>query len=294
MATAELNTDTMIVYSVTDQGLALLKEELTGLDAAQDYEACRKGIATCRQLRVEVEKKRKELKADALEYGRKVDGEAKRITAALEAIEQPLQLSKDAVDNEKLRIKREKEEAEKAKIEAELKAKRDAEEAKLKAEREAEAARLAEERKRLEAEQRALVEARRAEQARVEAEQAKLLAAKKAEQDRIDAERRKLAAEKAEIEKQQAVIRAEQETAARIERERVAAEERRKAEEIAAAEHAARVEALKPDKEKIAALAVQLRAFVLPTVTDNQAIDFLNSIANVINDLAADCERFSA
>ena len=49
--------------------------------------AARMEVKNCR---VAVEKHRKHLKADALEYGRTVDKEAKRITALLEPIEQHL------------------------------------------------------------------------------------------------------------------------------------------------------------------------------------------------------------
>jgi len=58
--------------------------------------------------RVAVEKKRKDLKADALEWGRKVDAEAKRISALLEPIEVHLQTEEDKVTKEKERIKAEK------------------------------------------------------------------------------------------------------------------------------------------------------------------------------------------
>ena len=58
--------------------------------------------------RVAVEKKRKDLKADALEWGRKVDAEAKRITVLLEPIEVHLQTEEDKVTKEKERIRTQK------------------------------------------------------------------------------------------------------------------------------------------------------------------------------------------
>ena len=66
--------------------------------------------------RVEVEKKRKELKADALEWGRKVDTEAKRIFGLLEPIETHLQTEENRVAQEKERIRQEKIEKEKARV----------------------------------------------------------------------------------------------------------------------------------------------------------------------------------
>ena len=65
-----------------------------------------------RTARTDVEKRRKELKQDALDYGRLVDSTAKRITERLEAIEGPLKANKELIDAENERIKREKEEAE--------------------------------------------------------------------------------------------------------------------------------------------------------------------------------------
>lgn len=59
--------------------------------------------------RVAVEKLRKELKADSLEYGRKVDAEAKRITAMIEPIETHLEEQEAIVTREKERLKAEAE-----------------------------------------------------------------------------------------------------------------------------------------------------------------------------------------
>src|SRR5690242_13239142 len=79
-------------FAVTDDYLAEMREKATGLNCltADGYEQTRLAIADCRTLRVRVEKTRKELKEDSLKYGRMVDAEAKRITAAIEAIENPL------------------------------------------------------------------------------------------------------------------------------------------------------------------------------------------------------------
>ena len=57
--------------------------------------------------RVAVEKRRKELKADALEYGRRVDDAARAITAKLEPIERHLQEQEDIVLKEQERQKAE-------------------------------------------------------------------------------------------------------------------------------------------------------------------------------------------
>ena len=180
--TTEENTK-LVKYEPTDAAIAELKTRLdaTLIDCRtpQGYEAARRGIGECRALRVAVEKKRVALKADALEYGRRVDSEAKRITAMLEAIEDPLQAKKDAIDNEKKRIAQEAEEKRLAAIRAE-------EErliAVAKAERDA---LVAEENRKLE-EQRAAI---RAEQEKLAAEKARIEAEQAAERAKLEAERK--------------------------------------------------------------------------------------------------------
>ena len=82
-------------YNVTDARLAELRQKNQGLTIAglhdkAGYELVHNNRMELVKLRGTLELKRKELKADSLEYGRKVDGEAKRIQTAIEAIEAPL------------------------------------------------------------------------------------------------------------------------------------------------------------------------------------------------------------
>jgi colicin import membrane protein len=107
----------LVDYAViTDEAIEVLEKKFTPLEITdgKTYKAVAAAIGEVRGYRVSVEKKRKELKRDALVYGRKVDGEAKRITALLEPIESQLKTKKQIVDDKKAR-----EAAEKAKIEAE-------------------------------------------------------------------------------------------------------------------------------------------------------------------------------
>lgn len=119
---SEENMNTVIKFSVTDQAIAELKQKHGGIVVnfgdTKGYKALSSAIAEIRIKRGEVETTRKELKADALEYGRKVDAEAKRITAALEEIEQPLKGMKEAYDTEVERVKAEKLAQEAARIAA--------------------------------------------------------------------------------------------------------------------------------------------------------------------------------
>jgi len=110
----------VIEYGVTEAALAELKGKYAKVPDAgtkEGYALCKAGIAEIRPLRTSVEKRRKELKADALAYGRKVDDLAKTITNALVAIEQPMKDAKQVVDDEVKRIEEEKRQAEIKRIE---------------------------------------------------------------------------------------------------------------------------------------------------------------------------------
>jgi hypothetical protein len=97
----------VITYPTNDEVIAKLRTECADLtpDTPKGYEEVRVAIGNLRTLRVSVEDRRKELKAGALDYGRKVDAEAKRLTEAIEAIETPLRDKKQAVDDEKARAR---------------------------------------------------------------------------------------------------------------------------------------------------------------------------------------------
>lgn len=291
-----LKSTHVVEYSVSDAAIEKLRERYSGLTItdSHDYEKVRTAIADVRDIRVQVEKTRVELKADALAYGRKVDAEAKRITGLLLEIEEPLKLEKAKVDDEKARVKREKEEAEKARIEAELKAKREAEEAAAKAERDRiaeeqriESERLAKERAALEAERAAAEEERRKAQAIID-EQNRLAQAKLDEEAaKLKAERERLAREQFEREAKE---RAEADARAKVEREAAEkkAREEREAEER---EHRA---AMAPDFEKLAAFAKAIADLPSPDVTTSEAIHYLHHASEHLNQAVELLEDFAA
>lgn len=97
------------------------KLEIKDVKDTEGYRQVTEAIAVIRTSRVNVEKKRKLLKADALEFGRKVDSRAKELTAMLEPLEESLKAKRDVIDNEKERIKQEKEQAEQRRIDGRLK-----------------------------------------------------------------------------------------------------------------------------------------------------------------------------
>lgn len=106
----EHDNSPLITYSITDAKLAELRQkyaEVPDATTPEGYALVKAGLSELVPLRTGVDKKRKELKAESLEWGRKVDAEAKRITEVLEAIETPLRSAKEAVDAEAERVKQE-------------------------------------------------------------------------------------------------------------------------------------------------------------------------------------------
>lgn len=247
-----------VVYSPTQAAISQLKDQCKDLLAdpaaavktAEGYEQVRSALAVTRNWRGQIEKQRQALKADSIEYGRRVDAEAKKWVGLVLAIEDPLKAAKEKVDEEKEKARLAAVEAERLKAEAEEKAKRDAEEARLKAIRDAEEAKLRAERESLEAERRRLAEEKAADDARrkadedrrkaeeeerqrvAKAEADRVAAEQKAERDRIAAEQSQLAAERDRIEQEkrdlEAKAKAEQEAKDRAEFERKAREQAEK------------------------------------------------------------------
>lgn len=309
-----------INYPVSLKQIAALEREymaltVSGVDDQRGCQLVHEARMNVKQKRVAVEKRRKELKADALAYGRQVDAVAKQLTEPLQSIELYLQEQEDIVAKEKQRIAEEKERQRQAEIKARIdklakvgSVRPEAELAAMSNQQFAEcflAAETAfEERKVAEAKAKAEADAER-ERQRIEAERlAKERAALEAERAKAQAEREALEAEKRRIEKEKADAErakelekaraeaAEQARLAEIERHRREAEEkaereRREAEakadaERKAAEEKARQEALRPDKEKILAFANDLASLGVPDLS-NLSKKKVAAIRGIIN-----------
>lgn len=91
-----------ITYSITLAKIGQLaekyKEVPADLTVKANYDLVKKAASHLRGLRTDVEKRRKELKADALEFGKRVDGAAKELTERLVAIEEPFSTAKKEHD----------------------------------------------------------------------------------------------------------------------------------------------------------------------------------------------------
>lgn len=341
-------------YQPADAGIADLRERFMPLvvEGVEDREGLRR-VHDARMVvkahRVAIEKTRKDLKAGALEYGRRVDDEAKRLKALLEPIETHLQAEEERIAAEKAAIKAEEERRRKAKLDERVAAlaevgylaqvsvveamtDQDFEEelAFRREQHEERQAREAEERARREAEQaaeRERAEKERAELQRLRAEQVardeQAAKERKAEEQRLakerealEAERRKVEEERQAIERERELEHARKEAAEqakreaeeeaqrradeeaereRIQREREreeaeAQERQRKAEE----EAAARREAMRPDAEKLRALAGMVEDLgertSLSAEVEVRARDILDEAAATLRDLAEELE----
>jgi hypothetical protein len=315
---------TVIPYPIADNAIAEMRTEymplvVTDLKDAKQLAVVRAARLAVASHRIAVEKKRKELKEDSLEWGRKVDTEAKRLTALLNPIEQHLIAQESKVAEEKARIEREAAEALRVKIQARVEAllaaghpvsyeaagamsdavyqeglatateaqrvkrEQEAERLRLQAEeiakQKAEAERLAAERAELDRQR----QAQKAEADRLAAEQKKIDDAK-AIQEReareseraaeIEAEKKRRAAdlEKVRLEAaEQSRIATEQ----RLKREAQEAKElqamsvaRAKSKAEAAEKKRLRLEALRPDKEKLLAFAEALDNMPRPVLLE--------------------------
>lgn len=107
-------TEQLVNYNITDAAIREMREQYMRLrivdlddkDGAKAVSAARRAV---KAKRCEVERLRKELKADALEWGRKVDSEAKRITEQLAPIEKHLEDEEARIEQERARIAAEEE-----------------------------------------------------------------------------------------------------------------------------------------------------------------------------------------
>ena len=111
----------VIAYNITDAAIAKMEDLYMGLTIAdienqEEFQAVHDARIVVKNHRISVERKRAELKADSLAWGRKVDGEAKRIKGLLEPIELHLVTEEKKVTDEQKRIKEEEDRLEKLKI----------------------------------------------------------------------------------------------------------------------------------------------------------------------------------
>lgn len=278
---------------------------ITGIDDKEGIIAVDAALADMRTMRRSVEKLRKQLKKDSLEYGRSVDKEAKRLVALAEPTENRLKGERDKVRQELNRIALAEKEAVDQKMIERLNAfdavglrliRTDVEgmsdeeyesslaestathSATMKADRIAE-----EERVKLQAEEDAH---RKADQKKIDNERAELdrqQAELAAEREKIDAAKRE--ADLAETERE-AAEKAKQDDIDRIDRE---AEEERQKQQAAVAEKA-RLDALRPDQEKLREVIAAIFSIKVPEVSDDAKMA-AEDIQTWLDDMALEISR---
>jgi hypothetical protein len=104
VANPELQQTILQKYDVPEGQIKLLDKKyelLVEITDTKSYNTFMSALAEYRAIRLNVEDRRKELKKYALEYGRTVDTEAKRIQALIEPGESRLKMIKDAWDEKK-------------------------------------------------------------------------------------------------------------------------------------------------------------------------------------------------
>jgi len=203
----------LIKFPVADAAIAELSAKylplkVSGVNDQQGLVAVHEARMDIKNRRVAVEKTRKELKADALAFGNKVDAEAKRLTGLLTPIESHLEEQEAIVTKEKERLKRiEEEKKQKA-----LQARMDALDACFTFANAAQVSGMTDD------EFAVFLDNAQQTRAKKLADDAAAAAARKAEEERLAAERAELAKQKAEQEAEAARVRQEQEAKAATER----------------------------------------------------------------------------
>ncbi len=263
-----------IKYAVTEADIESLGKRhaiLTKCDES-NYERVKAGANEMKSIRIAIEKRRLELNADAQQHIKNVNSVAKVLTAKVQPIENRLLLLKQEVDDQRAADKLAKEQAELKKLHDEYVAEQAAEKARQQKIKDEEAAKLKAEQDRL-----------AADRAKLEADRKNAEEAQAAARQKLDDERRKLDAEKAAMAAKQAEAdRTERERLAKIKQE---ADAKAKAdqERIATEEAAARLEALKPDAEKLKAFAATLMALTWPMVESEEADSVMLVAANKVD-----------
>lgn len=277
-----IDSTTPVELGVADKVIDGLRARLTGLsaDTQPGYQIVKAGISEVRGYRTGVNRSRKALKASALDWGRKVEAEAKRVTDLLLAIEEPLKEEKARIDDEAERLRKETEEqlrltvlakelAEKEEREAEVAAQREAE----RKEREVEATKIQKQREALELDRKRLAEEQLEWQRELDsregvlaAERAKIEADKQAIQENARKER-ELKESKAALVK----LREEREKFAEAEKVRFAEEQ---------AEQERLAEERKPDREKLEDFGDRLQSVEIPRLKTDWGKGVLEKIAD--------------
>lgn len=313
------NENILEKFNITDHVISAMKDRymplsIKGIEDKAGYLMVKEARLTIKSKRVEVEKIRKELKEDALRYGRIVDAEAKRITALLEPIEHHLSEEQSRIDNEKENIRLEKERKKRELFQnridsfrkydfiptdllaleqmTEEEFEKHLDQAKILFEEKQK--RLAE----IEAEKKAQEEKIRVENERL----ANVAAEQRAAQEKIEADRKAIEDEKSAIENKK--IREEEEKKRQLEiekhraeaaeKQRLEVEEKHNREAAEKIEREKLLESLRPDREKLIKLSIDLSKVHFPTVTTDEAKNTLKIVKQDLTSILVFIQNFTS
>lgn len=240
-------TNALAQFDESAQAIASVKEYASYTVATDGIGKVTEARKQIKRLRVDIEKRRKELNEGALTYQRAINAEANRLKSEIEPIEEKLEAEEKAYEAEKAKEKEAKERIKKMRLQQRL---NDLGHAGV-AVTDVAAIEAMDD---TEFEFFLMRESSKAEEARQRAEQARREAEELAEQQRK--EREELAAKLAQVEAEKAELQRQQAEARRQEDERRAAEARAQQE----AERQAREAALAPEREKAIAFTKSLHA----------------------------------
>ena len=295
---AKVNVNEQVIAQVTSDFMPLV---ISGKTDKVGFERVHKARIQVRDMRLAIEEKRKELKADSLAYGRAVDSEAKRLTDMLAPVEAHLQ-------GEEERIKAEKEAEEKAKqkliddmvtrrtqLIVNTGAQFNGVEWKLEELRitNKEILELVEDEFARRLESFTVVGKVIAEKKEKEAaEQARIAEEQRKKQEELEARERAVKEEEARIAREAREKQIKDE-AAEAERKRIEAETKRKEEERLAAEaEAKRQRELAPEKQKLLAYIDSIVAIDVPTFKNGtKALQLYEELVNTILDVKARAQK---
>jgi hypothetical protein len=114
-------TEQPIVYNIAEEGMAALEkmwETVPDCSDNESYKTVKEGIRDIVSLRTSLEARRKELKRESLDYGKRVDSVASGFKGRLEAVESKLKEAKAVVDKKKEAEKEAKRLKEQARVDA--------------------------------------------------------------------------------------------------------------------------------------------------------------------------------
>jgi len=98
----------VITFNINDAAIAEVKEDLGEVDAYKDIDHAKKAKKTLTKMRTALTDAHKEVKSEALAFGRRCDAEKNRLMDAIKEIEDPITEQLDAIKNAEAKAEEER------------------------------------------------------------------------------------------------------------------------------------------------------------------------------------------